>query len=160
MHEALSHFQPGDVVKVQYIRDDKNYKVKVELRDWAQLPGHEWRARTDCGNPMKEEVIDESKLDPGEGLSGIANSQSLQLEDARIFPNPTEGVFALSFKTAAGPVEISITDVNGKVVYHENNDNATGSYNRDIDLKGMPQGNYIISVSQGSKVFTQQLSKQ
>ncbi|HZV67987.1 MAG TPA: PDZ domain-containing protein [Saprospiraceae bacterium] len=160
LHEALAHFQPGDVVKVQFVRDDKNQKAKVELRDWAQLPGHEWRARTDCGSPMKEEVIDETAQDPGVGTAGQQNIQSLELQNTRIFPNPTEGVFQLSFQTIPGPFKISITDVNGKVVYNENNDGATGSYNREIDLKGAPQGNYIISVNQGGKIYNQQISKQ
>ena len=31
---------------------------------------------------------------------------------------------------------------------------------KEIDLKGIPQGNYVISVKQGDKVFTEQISKQ
>jgi membrane-associated protease RseP (regulator of RpoE activity) len=159
LHDALSHFQPGDVVTVKYQRGEKNQKARVELKDWAQLPGHEWRARTDCGRePVKEELpLDKAINDiPGK----IHTIEPLELQDAMIFPNPTEGLFAFSFRTEPGPIAISITDVNGKVVYHENNDNTTGTYNHDIDLKGLPQGNYIISVSQGDKVFTEQISKQ
>jgi len=158
LHLALAHFQPGDVVTVRYLRGDKNQKARVELKSWAELPGHEWRARTDCGHdPIKEEPIDKVIND---GPAGKPNIQPLELQDAIIFPNPTEGVFAFSFRTEPGPIAISITDVNGKVVYHENNDNTSGSYNREIDLKGLPQGNYIISVNQGDKVFTEQISKQ
>jgi len=158
LHLALAHFQPGDVVTVRYVRGDKNQKARVELKSWADLPGHEWRARTDCGHdPIKEEPIDKVIND---SPAGKPNIQPLELQDAIIFPNPTEGVFAFSFRTEPGPIAISITDVNGKVVYHENNDNTSGSYNREIDLKGLPQGNYIISVNQGDKVFTEQISKQ
>ncbi len=160
LHEALSHYVSGDVVVVRFVRNDKNQKVKVELKDWAQLPGHEWRARTDCGHPAEAEVIVDAAQGPVEGPTGTPNIQPLQLQDAQIFPNPTDGVFALSFKTEPGPLAISITDVNGKVVYHENNDNTSGTYNREIDLKGAPQGNYIISVNQSGKIFTQQISKQ
>ena len=77
-----------------------------------------------------------------------------------IFPNPTEGVFAFSFNTTPGPLTVSITDVNGKVVYSENNENPEGIYRKEINLKELPQGNYIISVTQGDKVFTEQISKQ
>jgi len=157
LHDALSHFQPGDIVTVRYVRDDKNQKARVELKDWAQLPGHEWRARTDCGHdPAKND----DKADNDGPPSGQSDIQTLKLQDARIFPNPTEGVFAFSFHSEPGPVVISITDVNGKVVYHENNENSAGSYNQEINLKGMPAGNYVITVNQGDKIFTQQISKQ
>lgn len=159
LHLALSHFQPGDVVTVRYVRGEKNQKARVELKDWAQLPGHEWRARSDCGpDPVTEDKPVDKVLQ--DGPAGSPNIQPLDLQDPIIFPNPTDGVFAFSFRSDPGPIAISITDVNGKVVYHENNDNTSGSYNRDIDLKGLPQGNYIISVNQGEKVFTEQISKQ
>lgn len=157
LHEALSHYVSGDVVTVRYTRDTKNQKTKVELRDWAQLPGHEWRARTDCGKPVQEEVIDEvNKGSVGDPIS----VQSLQLDNASVFPNPTEGVFSLSFQTTPGPLTVSITDINGKVVYNEKNDNASGWYKQEINLKGMPQGNYILSVNQEGKIYSQQISKQ
>ena len=159
LHLALSHFKPGDIVTVRYIREDKKFKAKVELKDWAQLPGHEWRARTDCG---EDEVVDEEDLviDEGGGLSGTPGIQPLVLQDAKVFPNPTEGVFAFAFHTEPGPLTVSVTDVNGKVVFTEDDDNASGSYYQEIDLKGVPQGNYFISVKQGDKMYTNQISKQ
>ncbi|MEO6130359.1 MAG: PDZ domain-containing protein [Saprospiraceae bacterium] len=160
LHDALSHYVAGDVVTVRYTRNDKNQKAKVELRDWAQLPGHEWRARTDCGKPASEDAIDEISKGPVDGQLSAPAVQSLQLDNASVFPNPTEGVFSLSFQTTPGPLTVSITDVNGKVVYNENNDNSSGSYKQEINLKGMPQGNYILSVNQGGKIYSQQISKQ
>ena len=159
LHLALSHFQPGDIVTVRYVRDEKNQKARVELKDWAQLPGHEWRSRSDCGG---DAIADDKPVDLVEqdGPTGVPNIQPLDLQDARIYPNPTDGVFGLSFRTEPGPLSISVTDVNGKVVFHENNDNTSGTYNREIDLKGLPQGNYVISVNQGDKVYTEQISKQ
>ena len=157
LHVALSHFQPGDVVTVRYDRDGDSKKSKVELKDWNQLPGHEWRSRNDCGQVKVEEVEPaQTVVTPAVG----SNIQKLELQDTQIFPNPTEGVFALSFRTEPGPVSVAITDVNGKVIYQEDNDNPSGSYKKEIDLKGIPQGNYIISVTQGDKVFTEQISKQ
>jgi hypothetical protein len=158
LHLALSHFKPGDVVTVRYDREGKSLKAKTELKDWKDLPGHEWRSRSDCGpETVIEEDHPESIIDNPDDPSSI---ESLELTDAMIFPNPTDGNFAFSFSTEPGPLSVSITDVNGKVVYHENNENPSGLYKKEIDLKDVPQGNYIISVTQGDKVFTEQISKQ
>ncbi|MEO5905992.1 MAG: PDZ domain-containing protein [Saprospiraceae bacterium] len=156
LHLALSHFQPGDEVTVRYNRGEKSQKTRVQLKDWAELPGHEWRSRTDCGEPetVKDIVIDNQ--DPVE----IREIKPLQLENLRMFPNPTDGAFALSFSLEPGPLTVAITDINGKVVYSENNENASGTYTRDIDLKSVPQGNYVLSVTQGEKIYTDQISKQ
>jgi len=159
LHLALSHFQPGEMVMVRYIREDKKLKAKVELKDWAQLPGHEWRARTDCGQEEKPDA-EELVIDENNGLSATPNIQPLVLQDAKVFPNPTEGVFAFAFRTNPGPLTVSITDINGKVVYTDKDDNPTGSYYQEIDLKGLPQGNYIITVKQGDSLYTNQISKQ
>ena len=157
LHIALSHFQPGDVVVVRYNRNSKSQKAKVELTDWRDLPGHEWRSRSDCAKETEvteEEPIEETNINKPAGI------QSLTLTDAVIYPNPTEGLFALSFNTTPGPLTVAVTDVNGKVVYQDDNENQDGFYKKEIDLKGLPQGNYIISVTQDGKVFTEQISKQ
>lgn len=158
LHEALSHFRDGDVVTVRYIREDKPLKAKVELRDWSRLPGHEWRSRPDCGQPESlSEVDTDDNLDRPDNPSTV---NQLQLEDIRMYPNPTDGNFSLSFRLEPGPLSVSVTDINGKVVYNEENQNTTGHYNRDINLKDVPTGNYILSVKQGDRIFTEQISKQ
>ena len=155
---ALSHFRPGDQAVVVYDRDGDTFQKKILLKGWDQIPGQEFRARTDCGNPEPPAKDDVKPL--RDETQGLSNIQPLELEDARVYPNPTDGVFSFSFTTAPGPLAVTITDINGKVVYRDLNDNATGSYSRDINIKDFPQGNYIIGVMQGDKRFTQQISKQ
>ncbi len=160
LYDALTHYLPGDDVTVAYERDGKLAKINVHLKSWADLPGHEWRARGDCGKieDFKEETVQpQVDLTPGDGPVAV---EPLQLDDVRMYPNPTSERFDLSFTMPPGSISISVTDVNGKVVYSENNDNSTGYYHHDIDLKNAPSGNYIVTVKQGDKVFTQQLSKQ
>lgn len=156
LHNALSNFRADDVVTVRYIREDKNLKAKVELKDWAQLPGHEHRARTDCAPVVTVEPEDNRRDAPG----GLANVNALQLQDVRMYPNPTDGAFALSFSLEPGPLSVTITDINGKIVFNENKENSAGTYYRDIDLKSIPQGNYVLTVTQGDKRYTDQISKQ
>lgn len=156
---ALSHYRAGDQVVIRYERDGKSQNAKATLKDWAQIPGFEYKARTDCGEPDLP-VTGSSRRDETDGPTGTIEIQPLELQDARIYPNPTDGAFTLSFNAKPGPLSVSISDANGKEVFRDVDTHFPGNYNRDIDLKGMPQGNYIITVSQGDKVFTQQISKQ
>jgi membrane-associated protease RseP (regulator of RpoE activity) len=158
LHLALAHFLPGDNVTVRFERNGQMEKAKVNLKGWEQLPGHEWRARPDCGKPA---IVDKPADIPTEEDPGQINTvNTLQLEDVRVYPNPTDGNFAFSFNTQPGELNVNITDVNGKVIYHEVNENSTGYYNREIDLRDVPTGNYVLAVKQGDKVYTQQVAKQ
>lgn len=158
LHLALSHFRPGDHVSVQFKREGISMTAKVELKDWRDLPGHEWRSRSDC---TPEVIIEEEETQSLiEDPVGPSSVELLELQDAVVYPNPTEGRFSFSFLTEPGPLTVSVTDVNGKIVYEERNENPTGDYQKDINLRDFPQGNYILSVKQGDKVFSQQISKQ
>lgn len=157
LHTSLSNYRAGDVVLVRFLRGEKKMKARVELKDWAQLPGHEWRARTDCGKP--EAPVTEDQVINDEP-NGIDDARILDLADVRMYPNPTEGQFALSFSLKPGPVNVAITDINGKVIYNEEYENLSGQYSRDINLKDIPQGNYVLTIKQGDRIYTDQISKQ
>ena len=157
LHFALSNFLPGDKVNVDYMRDGKYMHATATLKNWAEIPGHEYRSRTDCSEP--EPPVDTARDEP-EGPTGLHQLQTLELSDARIYPNPNDGVFSLSFTPQPGPVSVTISDVNGKVVYEDQRLDGTGFYTSDINISDVPTGNYIISVTQDGKIFTHQISKQ
>ncbi len=159
LHFALSNFLPGDNVMVDYMRNGKYMHTNVTLTNWSDIPGHEFRARTDCDKPELPTVINRDDLDVDDP-TGIHSIQPLELEDVAVYPNPNDGIFALSFIPQPGPLSVTITDVNGKEVYSDQNVNAGGLYQRDINIAKVPQGNYVITVTQGGKVYTQQISKQ
>jgi len=161
LHDVLKGYLPGDDVIVYYNREGKMLKANVHLKAWSELPGHEWRARGDCGKveDFKEETI-QPQSEPTPTPQGPVGLNELKLQDARIYPNPTQGAFSLSFTTEPGPIKIIITDANGKIIYSEENDNATGYFNKTIDLKSVTPGNYVVNVKQGDKIFNQQISKQ
>lgn len=155
---ALSHFSVGDEAVVVYDHEGKTYQKKVLLKGWDQIPGQEFRARTDCGNP--ETHAEHHQDQPLQNDEPELNSiQPLELGDTQIYPNPTDGLFSFSFTTAPGPLAVTVTDVNGKIVYRDLNDNDTGYYSKEVNIKDLPQGNYIVAVLQGEKRFTQQISK-
>ncbi len=157
LHFALANFLPGDKVNVDYMRDGQYMHTTAVLKNWSEIPGHEYRSRSDCGEP--EPPIETTRDEP-DGPTGLHQIQALELADARIYPNPSDGVFSLSFTPEAGPVSVTISDVNGKVVYEDHRLDGAGLYTRDVNISDVPTGNYIISVTQNGKVFTHQISKQ
>jgi hypothetical protein len=159
LHFALSNFLPGDEVNVDFMREGKYKHASVTLTNWSDIPGHEYRARTDCGEPELPTTVHRDDPDVDEP-TGTHDIRPLELTDVRIFPNPNDGIFALSFTPEAGPLSVAITDVNGKVVYSDQMVNAGSQYQRDINIANVPQGNYIITVTQGDKVYNHQISKQ
>lgn len=157
LFSALSNYRPGDRVSVRYEREGKALKTKVILKDWAEIPGFEYNARTDCGQPELPGDNDKSITDDP---SAVFDIQPLELTDAQIYPNPTDGVFSFSFTAKPGSLAVSVADANGKIVFRDLNDNSAGFYKRNIDISDLPQGNYIINVTQDNQVYTQQITKQ
>ncbi len=160
LHFALANFLPGDEVNVDFMRDGKYKHTTATLKNWSEIPGHEFRSRSDCGQPELIKATSRNDDPDIDDPTNIHNVQQLELADVRIFPNPNDGIFALSFTPESGPLSVIITDINGKEIYKDQNVNAGGHYARDINIAKVPQGNYIITVTQGGKVFTHQISKQ
>jgi hypothetical protein len=70
----------------------------------------------------------------------------------RIYPNPSGGNFILEFADLKGPAELSITDINGRVVHHEKIDNRYISVTADL-----APGVYMVRVDSGNQYFKKKL---
>jgi PDZ domain/Secretion system C-terminal sorting domain len=178
LHAALSHYEPGEVVTVEYERDGVSKTVEAELRAWGDLPNYEnsWRAKVKCGeennpgapkvskkiiiikkNNTKEQVPEETvKEDP------FANAvedvdYALSLESFSAFPNPTDGKFNVRFQAEAKPITVSVFDATGKEIYRDNVKDFDGYYDEEIDLRGKSSGALILSIAQEGKRFNEQI---
>lgn len=81
-----------------------------------------------------------------------------------IYPNPTKGIAHLQFTlNTAQTLNISLTDMNGRVVYNSNNVlySAT-AHTIDIPLSNLPRGSYIYQLTDniGNTYATGKLQKQ
>lgn len=86
----------------------------------------------------------------------ITNSDSF-----RIFPNPTKGVFKISFDSQSSlPYECTIYDVNGKEVLQKNLGVLNGLHTEDISLEEFPAGVYFVQLKSGSLKSSKQIIKQ
>lgn len=73
-----------------------------------------------------------------------------------LYPNPTTGIFFITFSKAIDNAVIKITDVNGRTVAQ-----LKGTGNRiEVSLAGKPAGVYFILISDGDRKVTKRIVKQ
>ncbi|MBK8563666.1 MAG: PDZ domain-containing protein [Saprospiraceae bacterium] len=128
--------QPGEYFKVEFLRDGKVMKTKARFKSCDK-------------EEVKEDVLEQTKTTE---LPKIENS--LVLEEINAFPNPTVGNLSVTFKGEAIPTIVTITDINGKVVFNENLKNFDGLYNRQVDVSQGAPGTLMVSIRQNGKVLT------
>lgn len=183
LHEALSAYEPGDVVKVDYEREGNISTVSSELRAWGDLPDYEdnWRAQVKCGDPdyigefnfleapkVEKKVIIIKKNIPVEEEDAesqveapvelrASEASALQLENFVAFPNPTDGKFTVRFQAEPLPIVVSVFDASGREVYRDRMPYFNGIYNKEVDLTSSPNGLLVISVEQEGKRFNERI---
>lgn len=80
---------------------------------------------------------------------GMADNK-LEMNEIKIFPNPHDGKFNLSFNLKAkGDAKVTIFNVEGKEIYLEKLPNFIGEYNKNIDISNNKKGVYFVKIEQG-----------
>ena len=88
------------------------------------------------------------------------NTTRLKVEDFKTSPNPSKGLFNLSFRADGKAMKISVYNMYGEQLFHQSFDNFDGTYNGQIDLSKYPKGTYLLFLTQGDAHYTQNLVKQ
>ena len=88
------------------------------------------------------------------GIDGLAvDGQSFS-----VYPNPSTGMVNWTVaNTTSTNLEISLTDVQGKVVYVENANNVQSNYSNSVDFSGLAKGIYYVKFKAGEAVQVQKL---
>ncbi len=170
LHEALSHYRPGDVVTVTYERDGVENRVESQLRAWKDLPSfaNSRHALVTCDKKdeetvtrkiivIKKDKADDAAVSEKVNQSPVAIDNALELRDFVAYPNPTEGKFSVQFSAEPVPTVISVYDASGKEILRDNLEDFSGYYNREVDFTGQARGALVLSVEQGGKTFSEQI---
>ncbi len=72
-----------------------------------------------------------------------------------LYPNPTSGVFTITFRNVLNDAIITVVDSNGKTVKKS----ITNGINFSCDLSALSAGNYFIRIQQGKQIITKKLVK-
>lgn len=88
------------------------------------------------------------------------NTTRLKVEDFKTSPNPSKGLFNLSFRAEGKATNIDVYNMAGQRVYQQSLNKFDGTYNGQIDLSKEPKGEYLLRITQGSEQYSQKMLKQ
>jgi hypothetical protein len=110
-------------------------------------------------NPATGAVFSRVDIYTCSGVSAIAGQEAAELE-VSISPNPTGGLARLSFSNGlSGNYLLTISDVFGQVMQRRKLENPGGS-GQTIDLTGLPDGVYLVNLSNGADLFCSRIVKE
>jgi TonB family protein len=87
-------------------------------------------------------------------------STTLKVQDFKATPNPSNGLFNLSFRADGKSTTIEVYNLTGQKVYNQVLNQFDGYFNGQIDLSKQPVGGYVIRIAQGAAVYSQQVVKE
>tara|TARA_B110000003_G_C16615244_1_gene521056 strand:- start:1334 stop:1663 length:330 start_codon:yes stop_codon:yes gene_type:complete len=96
-----------------------------------------------------------STLSTGSRLSA---SESEEIGNLNVYPNPTKGVFNISFTSEEiDNFEITIIDAFGKVISKEEKQDFIGEFTKQVDLTSYIRGVYMIQIRTSSSLVNKRV---
>ena len=90
---------------------------------------------------------------------GSLGVDDVALSDLAIYPNPTDGLFTISFSANAGEdVNIAMYDVRGRLINTKNFSNSSADFDQRLDYRNLSTGIYFVTVTNGSQKTTKKLT--
>jgi hypothetical protein len=105
-------------------------------------------------NEMSDMAVDDVKITGTLGVKDASGDFAV-----KVYPNPTEGVFTLAMGGVKSAVNISLTDITGKVIEQRTVTPAAGSVRSQFDLSKAASGVYLLSIRSGTEVIYRKLTK-
>lgn len=140
--KIIKSHKPNDVIRISYLRNNKPMKKRVAL---GALHSKIEQVTICCDEPFANA--------PSATSSAIAAAPRYTL-----FPNPaTNSVKITSDLVLKGAVEISVLDMQGKIILTQNIDDSGGVLNEDLNIKNLANGNYIVKIKNNNVVSIDKL---
>jgi hypothetical protein len=92
---------------------------------------------------------------PKDTLNRLQLTEEVQMVDA-LFPNPTTGLFFITFSKELKNARVLLTDMSGKVVQQS----VGNGYRLSFDLSRVASGTYIVRIEEEGMVITKKVIKQ
>lgn len=130
--------------------DEEALRVISGMPKWNPGQQKEKAVRTKMVLPIRFK-LDDGKTNP---------STTLKVQDFKATPNPSNGLFNLSFRADGKATTIEVFNSIGQKVYNLVLNQFDGYFNGQIDLSKQPAGGYVIRIAQGAAVYSQQVVKE
>jgi hypothetical protein len=88
-------------------------------------------------------------------LATYASLNTQSITNFEVFPNPTTEFINVNFEAKNADYEVTIFDVNGKIVKSEKINNLIGSTSYRVSLEDLKSGNYLITLATKGESSTQ-----
>jgi hypothetical protein len=120
---------------------------------------HKWRVYSVCDS-LQSNVSAWSSMQIFNTLSSIriASGDTELSNNLNIYPNPTKGMFNISFITEeVVDLKLMIVDAYGKTILIENNDIFIGEFTKQVDLSEYPKGIYMVQIRTNNSFITKRI---
>jgi subtilisin-like proprotein convertase family protein len=83
------------------------------------------------------------------GFDQVLSAKETELKDFRVYPNPSEGIFTLSFVLKDPNVRIELYDMLGRSVLFKSIESNSLQFSQQIETRGLDKGIYVLKVLNG-----------
>lgn len=129
--QVIQSYKPGDKVKISYV-DNNNAEKSMKVRLGAK----------------KMTIVEESIC------CDDVNKNLVLSEGLNLFPNPASDVVSVATSNEIeGEVEVFVYNFEGREMLYDNFLNK-GKVNQKVDIKHLPQGEYVVRLSSGAINYT------
>lgn len=87
-------------------------------------------------------------------INGVLSNESFELNNVEIYPNPSNGIFNISFGSIE-PTSVEVYDITGKKVLYK-----VGNSSSVLDLTSVAQGIYFVKINADNKQIVKRIIKQ
>ncbi len=115
----------------------------------------------DYTNPLPVQAHYDKIDDPGIPPTSMGTQEWQQAIEAslEVFPNPSNGVFAVKLPEQITVSEISIYDLTGRIIQQRKGDAALATSGTRIDLSEQQNGMYLLVLRNGTDTFVHRIVK-
>ena len=164
--ESASNFiqaqKPGALITIEYIRGDQKKRTRTRMGSKADRSfnaAHVAYLEEVCENrPIEKEVeVVEPSLEQEQANDFTFERLTPSPLNASVFPNPSNALVNVVYESEATPLTITVTNLEGRVLYNQSIAQFDGQYNQQIDVSKFPPGNYFVNFIQDDGVTSKQL---
>tara|TARA_Y100000385_G_scaffold154737_1_gene160448 strand:- start:9446 stop:10303 length:858 start_codon:yes stop_codon:yes gene_type:complete len=151
--------------RIKWRKSPGPLNVNVVSTNFLPLTGldpsstYRWKVRSNC-DPSESNVSAFTSWQYFNTLSSIRiSSGDIELIDnLNIYPNPTRGLFNISFVSDdIVTLELLVLDAYGKVIMIENKEMFVGEYTKQVDLSEYPRGIYMVQIKTNNSFITKRV---